>query len=297
MDLTILLNINKNVQLGYDLGEIKMKNLYKKTLFLVLLGSLNITAEQGVIAFTIPKSGTHLLLKLLSKLDYKNRPPIKGYSPCHLKLKKNQIDLIKPNCCFPSHAFATHENIQLTLNKSFKKIFIYRDPRDMVCSFANYMLKSKTNWTARHLPMEERIKTIIVSIGPATFSTEKKSPWNDPILKNILTIKEFYYSYLDWSNTPQLYTTQFEKLVGSKGGGNDITQKQEIKNICEYLELEVDEEKINSIANTLFGNTNTFLKGQIGSWKEYFTEEHKKLFKEVAGDLLIELGYEKDLNW
>jgi hypothetical protein len=34
-----------------------------------------------------------------------------------------------------------------------------------------------------------------------------------------------------------------------------------------------------------------------GGWREFFTEEHKQLFKDVAGDLLVRLGYEKDNNW
>ena len=41
----------------------------------------------------------------------------------------------------------------------------------------------------------------------------------------------------------------------------------------------------------------TFRSGKTGEWKKHFTEEHKKIFKEAAGDLLIRLGYEKDGNW
>jgi hypothetical protein len=41
----------------------------------------------------------------------------------------------------------------------------------------------------------------------------------------------------------------------------------------------------------------TFRSGKTGGWKEHFTGEHKKLFKEIAGDLLIQLGYEKNNNW
>ncbi|MCU0445804.1 MAG: sulfotransferase domain-containing protein [Microscillaceae bacterium] len=40
-----------------------------------------------------------------------------------------------------------------------------------------------------------------------------------------------------------------------------------------------------------------YRKGQGGDWKNYFKEEHKALFKEKYGDLLIRLGYEKDNNW
>ncbi len=40
-----------------------------------------------------------------------------------------------------------------------------------------------------------------------------------------------------------------------------------------------------------------YRKGVPGDWKNHFTDKHKKLFKEVGGELLIKLGYEKDMNW
>ena len=43
--------------------------------------------------------------------------------------------------------------------------------------------------------------------------------------------------------------------------------------------------------------TPTFRKGQIGGWREAFTEAHKEAFKATAGDLLVQLGYEADLGW
>jgi hypothetical protein len=41
----------------------------------------------------------------------------------------------------------------------------------------------------------------------------------------------------------------------------------------------------------------TFRKGQPGDWKEYFTEKNKEQFKATAGDLLIQMGYERDFDW
>jgi hypothetical protein len=41
----------------------------------------------------------------------------------------------------------------------------------------------------------------------------------------------------------------------------------------------------------------TFRAGKTGEWKRYFKDEHKSLFKEVAGDLLVRLGYEKSNDW
>jgi hypothetical protein len=38
-------------------------------------------------------------------------------------------------------------------------------------------------------------------------------------------------------------------------------------------------------------------KGQPGGWRKFFTARDRRVFKEIAGDLLVKWGYEKDLNW
>lgn len=41
----------------------------------------------------------------------------------------------------------------------------------------------------------------------------------------------------------------------------------------------------------------TFRKGQIGEWRECYTDAHRQRFKELAGDVLIAAGYETDNDW
>jgi hypothetical protein len=41
----------------------------------------------------------------------------------------------------------------------------------------------------------------------------------------------------------------------------------------------------------------TYRKGEAGNWREHFTPEHKDLFKQIAGDLLLQLGYETSQEW
>lgn len=38
-------------------------------------------------------------------------------------------------------------------------------------------------------------------------------------------------------------------------------------------------------------------KGVAGDWKNVFTKRDRQIFKEEAGDLLVRLGYEEDLEW
>jgi Sulfotransferase family len=40
-----------------------------------------------------------------------------------------------------------------------------------------------------------------------------------------------------------------------------------------------------------------YRKGVAGDWRNFFSEEDRRVFKEEAGELLIRLGYEDDLDW
>jgi hypothetical protein len=43
--------------------------------------------------------------------------------------------------------------------------------------------------------------------------------------------------------------------------------------------------------------TSFFRKGVAGDWRSVFTEKDRRVFKQEAGELLVELGYEKDHDW
>lgn len=82
-----------------------------------------------------------------------------------------------------------------------------------------------------------------------------------------------------------------------------------LRNILEELGLAVDDENIQQAvsANTKAKlkqaldkahKHNTFIrKGISGDWKHFFSADHIRVFKEVAGDVLIQLGYEPSPNW
>ena len=124
-----------------------------------------------------------------------------------------------------------------------------------------------------------------------------KLPINELLEKVILNRAEFYSLFTPWMNNSRVLSVRFESLVGPEGGGAREDQIREIINIGRHMGLKISEEKALAIAQELFGGTNTFRKGQIGAWKEEFSAEHKELFKKHAGQLLIDLGYEKDFDW
>jgi hypothetical protein len=40
-----------------------------------------------------------------------------------------------------------------------------------------------------------------------------------------------------------------------------------------------------------------YRKGEVGDWRNAFTERDKDVFKRAAGRTLVELGYERDADW
>jgi hypothetical protein len=58
-------------------------------------------------------------------------------------------------------------------------------------------------------------------------------------------------------------------------------------------------EKLLNIAITSINpkKSHTFRQGKVGTWRHSFTTHHKETMKEIAGSLLIKLGYETHYNW
>ena len=70
----------------------------------------------------------------------------------------------------------------------------------------------------------------------------------------------------------------------------DLLEKEVLAEVAVNPDEKWQAEKNNSIAPTLE-------KGKPGAWKNFFTENDRKVFKEIAGQHLIKWKYEKDLNW
>jgi hypothetical protein len=88
--------------------------------------------------------------------------------------------------------------------------------------------------------------------------------------------------------------------------------EEETRRLLEFLGVDADEKTVSRCVEAASflgrsgrerGQENYTLdhgkhrKGIAGDWKNVFTEQDKAIFKEVAGELLIKLGNEKDKSW
>ncbi|MFN0065364.1 MAG: hypothetical protein ACKVOH_03925 [Chlamydiales bacterium] len=99
-------------------------------------------------------------------------------------------------------------------------------------------------------------------------------------------------------HSPNVYLCHFENLVGPKGGGTREAQIREITNILEHYGFAHSLEKVESIADSIWGTAGEHQnKGVIGRWKEHYKRPHVIAGKKAFGDLLITFGYEKSQKW
>lgn len=172
----------------------------------------------------------------------------------------------------------------------FKHVLLLRDPRDVAVSHALYMLQDDLHqhheYYANTLKSDgERLMACIRGFGE---DAEHRLP----------PIGESFGAYLPWTNDPSTLVVRFEDLIGPQGGGDAEKQLDEIGRIGRFVERPLSREEAPQIARKMYGKASlTFRKGRTGDWRDHFEQIHKRAFKETAGELLIELGYESDAGW
>ncbi|MES2273109.1 MAG: sulfotransferase domain-containing protein [Chlamydiota bacterium] len=251
---------------------------------------------------TIPKSGSHLLIKLL-------------YLMCDLHpqwhVKPQSLQDLSADGKYPyTHFCLSAELLNFYSNSpQIKKIIGVRDLRDVCVSIVHQILKGtwpeftgnkeKLEWF-KGLSFDDQLMYVIC----------QEYQNNVPHAKLQLGIAKSAAQAVVFCQDPNVLVCRFEDLVGLQGGGDDAVQKNEVARIADFLGLSLFPPEIEHLAAQLYGNAvnpfgmddfskyqSTFRSGKIGSWKKFFKPRHIAAFKERLGSALIALGYENDNNW
>ena len=244
-----------------------------------------------------PKSGSHLLLQILNGFTqimpykYVDADPIRAIEK--EGRRKTQDEILSELKRAPSGVIswgyldATKENASFLTEAGRINYFIYRDPRDMLISqvfFATDMYEEHAMYEYYNSLSDfgERLKVAITGI-------EKDG------LK-MVSVKQRYEGVFQWLEQKNVMCIRFEDLVNNR----DITLQAMLNEVEKTgYQIPTPREKAMSVLIEAIqpGKSHTFRSGKTGGWKELFTDEHKTLFKDVAGDLLVKLGYEKNNEW
>lgn len=244
-----------------------------------------------------PKSGSHLLLQILNGFTqimpykYVDAEPVRTIKKDGGRRTADDIlsDLKKiPNGVIGwGYVDATNENASFLTQAGRVTYFIYRDPRDLLISqvfFATDMHEEHgMHDFYNSLPdFNERLKVAITGI--------------DQDGLKMVSVKQRYEGVFQWLEQKNVMCIRFEDLINNR----DATLNQMLDEVEKTgYKIPTPREKSLSILVEAIqpSKSHTFRAGKTGGWKTYFTDEHKKLFKDVAGDLLVKLGYEKNNNW
>ena len=184
-----------------------------------------------------------------------------------------------------------------------KLVNILRDGRDVLVSerFRNFVEESK------FLTAEDKRIIADLRSDPAPFGDGRRSIFTETFIRNIASrwVKDLTEADAE---AQRLYGQAYHSLRYEDLLENSFVEMTKIwkflgvKKISKSLEKAIKAEMSSNPDEQWQAERNeniaSFLpKGQAGNWQRLFTAKDKAFFKEVAGEMLVRWGYEKDLNW
>ena len=244
-----------------------------------------------------PKSGSHLLLQILNGFtqimpyQYVESEPVRTITKDGRRRTADEIlaDLKQtPRGVIGwGYVEATQANASFLTGAGRVNYFIYRDPRDLLVShvfFATDMNEEHAMYDYYNsLPdLGERLKVAIAGI--------------DQDGLKMVSVQQRYEGVFQWLEQKNVLCIRFEDLINNR----DATLMSMLSEVERggYQIPTPREQALSILVEAIQPKkSHTFRSGKTGGWHEFFTEEHKKLFKDVAGDLAVRLGYEKNNDW
>lgn len=186
-----------------------------------------------------------------------------------------------------AHCVYSPEFDALLRSQGIQTVCILRDPRDTAVSHMRYLQERPRHPAfGEYMALADDHERLMYSI--------RGGKLGEYLLGSL---DERYRSFTGWEREGGAALVKFEELVGPEGGGSEQSQRGAARRVANHLGITLDERELKEVCGQLFGKGRTFRKGQTGGWREALTEEHREAVKEVVGPLLIELGYEEDLDW
>lgn len=237
-----------------------------------------------VLFVSIPKAGTHLLWKAIERITH---IPISWIGLSNIERFYPERDLLSTGPITGIHLCPEADRVRKGFFDRYNKILIIRDPRDVMVSFMHHLINGNI-WKG----CPEFDYETFVSLSPDGQLRETL------LFPGVcLSPKSCFSLAVEWMKDPTVLVCRFEDLVGERGGGSAEKQKETLRKLAEHLGYYLTQEEIAAVSEQLYGGTWTYRKGQIGAWKEAFSEENKELFKQILGQAVIDLGYATDNNW
>jgi hypothetical protein len=262
-------------------------------------GQVTLQGAPTLFANSFPKSGTHLLTQILSAFT-KIGPAVNSGLPAvvtfdgwtgaprPINVIIKDLQRYEAGDIGYGHLHALPEVAELLCGKGWATYFILRDPRDIVVSHVFYVTELEpahvhhAHYTQVLRTFSDRLTTSIQGLHQSSI------PFPD--------IAGRIRPYLPWTSQPEVLTLHYEDLIHQP----DKALLHILNHALERgFPLGMSEDQaLSKLKEAIKPNQSpTFRQGKTGGWVEHFSPEHIRLFKKLAGDLLIELNYERNYDW
>jgi sulfotransferase 6B1 len=248
---------------------------------------------------SFPKSGTHWLTQVMEGLPSVSAAVDSGLPAITTFVGEsgreratseilNDLGRFLPGDTGYGHLHARPEIVDLLTRPDWCTYFILRDPRDIVVSHVFYVTDIEPNHV-HHAYYTEVLKTFEERLRISILGRPE-------LVDSFPDITGRFQPYLGWMNNPAVLGLRYEDAISQPQETIHAilthAQKRGLVFTC-TLDQAVDQ----LFASMDPTRSPTFRQGKSGGWRKHFTPEITDLFKKTAGQLLIDLGYEKDLDW
>jgi hypothetical protein len=188
-----------------------------------------------------------------------------------------------------------------------KVIHIIRDGRDQAVSMLHHVWNRSTDqggvqtlkpgeFDRREIYREDPKK--LLQTGEGMFTEERlrgaARSWNARVGKTAEDGPALLgpnYTEVRYEELLERPNEEVGRLVGFLGADTSEKAVQQAVGSASFEKLSKGRERGQEDTSSFYR------KGVAGDWNNFFTERDKQIYKEEAGELLIRLGYERDLDW
>lgn len=255
-----------------------------------------------LIINTLPKAGTHLLLRLFEGLerytatgDVISAASADGCEDADSGLRvgvstprgirrrafEEIVDRIDVGWHSTGHIPYSSEAEQILEGRGVRLIVLLRDPRAVACSFVHFVMSRP------HHVFYPRLSRLPTFEAQLASTIEGLEPVAGESGGHLLPVAECFHSVAAWADWRGAQVVFFEDLVGPLGGGGDTAQVRAIDAILNHVDHELPPERRRELTRTIYSPDDPFFrKGQIDEWREWFTPAlHDHFESHAAGAL------------
>ena len=223
----------------------------------------------SLVVFSSPRTGTHAICRIFELIGLQKNVPLWPATFASDDIAKS-ISILPKNGFYISGAHSDPNEVvkNAFLKSGIKGVVITRDIRDTIVSLAHFGRQG--------IPIKEKSLDCRIS-------------------EHIPLALFHYHRMVGWRQVPGIYSTTYERIFQQT--------RHEIRSIARHAGIVLTEDELNNCVENFPPDKGEkpspvfFRKGIVGDWRNFFKPYHVFAVKYIAGSILIQEGYEKDLNW